>query len=130
MSAQLCVCVHVCVCVYWRAYGAVMAAAGLAWQIINDLWLHPCVHLDASHEDRSPFFLPPAHTLELIRQADAILSKEPNILNIEGPTKLFGTHIAGGGTDTPTAPILISNTHARVTCCEIRVETRELCARA
>jgi hypothetical protein len=78
----VCVCVCVCVCVE--------GGAGLAWQIINDLWLHPCVHLDASHEDRSPFFLPPAHTLELIRQADAILSKEPNILNIEGPTKLFG----------------------------------------
>jgi protein phosphatase len=31
-----------------------------------------------------------AQTLELIRMADALFRAEDNILNIEGPTKIFG----------------------------------------
>jgi hypothetical protein len=64
--------------------------AALAWQVITDLWLQPSVHMDATHEDRSPFFLTSVQTLELIRQADSIFKTEENILNIEGPTKVFG----------------------------------------
>ena len=67
-----------------------LASPALAWRVISDLWLQPIVHLDAAHEDRSPFFLSSAQTLELIRLADALFRAEENIINIEGPTKIFG----------------------------------------
>lgn len=60
----------------------------LAWQVITELWLHPTFSLDALHQ--RPFFLLPARALELCAQAHALFEREENVLNIEGPTKIFG----------------------------------------
>ena len=62
----------------------------LAFQVIENLWLQPTIRLDPSAEDRSFFFLPPAQLLELINLAHRLLKSEPTVLEIDGPTKIFG----------------------------------------
>ena len=62
----------------------------LAFKVIQDLWLQPCVSLDPTLDDRTMFFLPANHTIELIRKAERLFRAEPNIVEIEGPTKIFG----------------------------------------
>lgn len=62
----------------------------LAFSVIEDLWLQPIVAFSGINEERSSFFLSGPKTLELIRKADALFRAEPNVLEIDGQTKIFG----------------------------------------